>query len=379
MIQVISSHSVILMCIAVYMPFYTGSSEQTEFYVETLDLLQELLDTYSEGSPVMVLGDYNTTLPQSTTLRDNWYCSRPFTKYSFLLYEFLTENDFTAANFDFNQNIKYTYFKDNVTSYIDHCVVTRQLKDHVINCRILSNHSDCASDHFPIEILVSVPIRDPQNSTDTIQTHSYVNWNDKHVKECYTKELTMLIANMKTPRLTADVQSYVYDYVSTIVNLMHTAGERATVNMCSSSSKRKRKRCKHWWNVECTTARNKNRFWFSLWRSLGRPRDGAVSNACKYSIYIFRKVCRGVVNKCVKFNFSQCDKRMVTFWNTLRKARSPGCNNNLTDISLNVLEQHFKKFSYDVTNENEFVSQCRESVEEKLKNCMICYEDFVFS
>ena len=71
---------------------------------------------------------------------------------------------------------------------------------------------------------------------------------------------------------------------------------------------------------------------------------------------------------------------MDTFWNRIKKARSPGCNNNLTDISLNVLEQHFtEKFLYDVTNENEFVSQCHESVEEKLKNCMICYEAFVFS
>ena len=44
------------------MPFYTGSSEQTQLYVERLDLLQEFLD-YSEGWPVrpMVLGDYNTT------------------------------------------------------------------------------------------------------------------------------------------------------------------------------------------------------------------------------------------------------------------------------------------------------------------------------
>ena len=51
------------------MPFCT--CEQTELYVESLDLLQDLLYTYSEGSPV--LGDYNTILPQSTTLRDSWY------------------------------------------------------------------------------------------------------------------------------------------------------------------------------------------------------------------------------------------------------------------------------------------------------------------
>ena len=39
----------------------------------------------------------------------------------------------------------------------------------------------------------------------------------------------MLIADIKTPRLTTDVQSYVDDYVSTIVNLMHVASESYSV------------------------------------------------------------------------------------------------------------------------------------------------------
>ena len=52
---------------------------------------------------------------------------------------------------------------------------------------------------------------------------------------------------------------------------------------------------------------------------------GPISDAFEYSKYILRKVCCGDVNKCVKLNFSQCDslfkqKRMVTFWNRIRKA-----------------------------------------------------------
>ena len=62
------------------MPFYTGSSDQMTLYIETLDVLQDLLDTYSAGSPVILMGDFNTTLPQSETLKGNWYCVRPFTR-----------------------------------------------------------------------------------------------------------------------------------------------------------------------------------------------------------------------------------------------------------------------------------------------------------
>ena len=36
------------------MLFYTGSSEQLTLYIETLDVLQDLLDTYSAGSPVIL-------------------------------------------------------------------------------------------------------------------------------------------------------------------------------------------------------------------------------------------------------------------------------------------------------------------------------------
>ena len=63
-IQVLSSHSVVLTCIGVYMPFFNGSHDQTELYVETLEILQEFLNTYSPDGPVVIMGDFNTPLPQ---------------------------------------------------------------------------------------------------------------------------------------------------------------------------------------------------------------------------------------------------------------------------------------------------------------------------
>ena len=67
-----------------------------------------------------------------------------------------------------------------------------------------------------------------------IQIHSYVNWNNKHVKEWYSilllKELLSLL-------------------------------------ICVNKEEEEEEK-KHWWNVECATARNRNRFWFNLWHSL---------------------------------------------------------------------------------------------------------------
>ena len=44
------------------MPFYTGLSEQTELYVETIDLypLQTIVDECGLDAPLMILGDFKT-------------------------------------------------------------------------------------------------------------------------------------------------------------------------------------------------------------------------------------------------------------------------------------------------------------------------------
>jgi exonuclease III len=64
--------------IGVYMPFYSGSQEQIALYLETIDLLQSILDTYAADMPVMIVGDFNASLPQQQSLSVNWHKSRPF-------------------------------------------------------------------------------------------------------------------------------------------------------------------------------------------------------------------------------------------------------------------------------------------------------------
>ena len=47
---------------------FNGSSEQINLYIETLDILQDLIDTYGDISPIMVYGDFNAVLPNSESL-----------------------------------------------------------------------------------------------------------------------------------------------------------------------------------------------------------------------------------------------------------------------------------------------------------------------
>ena len=53
---------------------------------------------------------------------------------------------------------------------------------------------------------------------------------------------------------------------------MHKAG-KASLSVYSSKENSKPKQ---WWNCDCTNATNRNRFWFNLGHSLGKPREGAL-------------------------------------------------------------------------------------------------------
>ena len=139
--QVIVKEEIVLTCIGVYMPFNNGSKDQLDLYTEILDLLQHLLNTYGQISPVVLSGNFNAALPQSSQLACNWYQRHPFSKKSAVFYEFLSSNDLYIANFDFKQNVNYTYFEENVKSHIDYCILSNQLRDKISKCSILSSRN----------------------------------------------------------------------------------------------------------------------------------------------------------------------------------------------------------------------------------------------
>jgi exonuclease III len=382
-LQLVNDSNVLLTIIGVYMPFYTGSSEQTELYVETLDMLQVFVDDCSGSAPVMIIGDFNTTLPQSPILREKWYRSRPFTQYSYILYEFLCKNELEVANFVFNQKTNYTYFKGKNTSYIDHCLISSHLREHVTSCKIITDLADCCSDHFPIVTRCIVDIKQQKPVLKpSVKVRKHINWSDTQVQSNYKSILSESSSNLLPPICNTDAQLYVDTYCSEIVNMLHESAESAMV--CDNVKNNPSKKRHFWWNSSCTEARNRNRFWFKLWCSLGRPRNGVVHETYKYSKYTFRKVCRSSLNAKHKANFKKCSmyfkqNRMAAFWNMIRRSKG-NHTDNFDDISAEKLESHFKeKFSYDVNTENGFISEARSDVLNKYDSCLSCYENFVFT
>ena len=334
-IQVIVKEEIVLTCIGVYMPFNNGSKDQLDLYIEILDLLQHLLNTYGEISPVVLSVDFNAALPQSSQLARNWYQRHPFSKQSAVLYEFLSSNDLYVANFDFKQKVNYTYFKENVKSYIDHCILSNQLRDKISKCSILSS-MDSTSDHFPVDVIINVVLKQchiNEDAQSSVPAGKYINWNNKCIRDVYSEELSKLVKNLEPPSdfnidtvictSTDLIQSSIDIYYENIVNRMHKAAEIAVskvTNIETSHNKHFRldKREKHWWNSECINTRNRHRFWFKIWRSCDKPREGAVSHVYKYSKHIYRKACRNAINGQINKKFKDVDSLFL-------KAKKNGC------------------------------------------------------
>ena len=110
-LQIITNQTVVATIVGVYMPFYNGKYEQIEVYIDCLDILQEITETYAQNAPLLICGDFNASLPQNAKLSRNWYKIRPYNKHSMLLYDFICSNNLVVSNFEFKQNVNYSYFK----------------------------------------------------------------------------------------------------------------------------------------------------------------------------------------------------------------------------------------------------------------------------
>ena len=67
-IKILRHPKVILNIIGVYLPYDTSGSEQMDCYINTLDILQNIVDECDKNCPIVIVGDMNTSLPKQSTL-----------------------------------------------------------------------------------------------------------------------------------------------------------------------------------------------------------------------------------------------------------------------------------------------------------------------
>ena len=70
---------------------------------------------------------------------------------------------------------------------------------------------------------------------------------------------------------------------------MHTATEAAMDSMEQPSRPTKGRTLKYWWNTDCSTARDRHRFWFAVWEHLKfASNSGVILHLCKLLTVCFQ-------------------------------------------------------------------------------------------
>ena len=351
-VQLICAGKVLLTVFGVYLPYYKGTHDQIQCYNETLSTLQCLLDTM-EPSPVLIVGDMNTTLPQQQSLSRHWHRMYPHNNNSYILYDFLRNNELSVSNFAFEQGVNYTYFNAQSRSYIDHVFVSKYADNLVKSCKIMYEMSDNISDHYPICTSLVLSVHDMQNFGNNEETffnvpiYDRIDWSNHDICTIYQQGLAQ--SALVLPFINPESIKSLSEAEEAVTRMTHclTCTIHEECHKISSINKSKYKgkfKQNNWWNADCLTTRDRQRFWHNIWKSCERPRSGTVYECYKTAKKAYRKACRlassgNIQQSFQKFtNMFKC-KNTKQFWNLVRGMKRS--NSSSTDIAMDTLYQHF--------------------------------------
>ena len=84
--------------------------------MDTINKIQGIVDMNEDGVPLLIIGDFNTVLPQMDILKTKWFKSKPLNRNSGILYGFIGDNNLCAANLVFKQTVNFTFSNSSTSS-----------------------------------------------------------------------------------------------------------------------------------------------------------------------------------------------------------------------------------------------------------------------
>ena len=396
-LKVYQAEKLILTVYGLYMPYNNHCAQQLECYLEILDKLQSLLDSNDNGVPVVIVRDMNTSLPNSRTLKKNWYRRHPFSRQSALLFKFLCQNDLCVANFAFKQNVEHTYRKQNVRSYIDHILVPGYLLDKTLMCNILDETAENVSDHLALNLQLDMSAPEVNNVGEyyTMPEYPRPKWDDSDFCQNYSKEAKLAFSKLKPWDLKTVTHSNAKQTIDKLCNklseILHHSVKMSLRNNSGSNNKNintfSRKRTfnknKTWWNTDCATARRRNKLFYYIWKENASPTSGEIYECYKSARRGYRKACRSAMKNSGKLSHQALDSlfkvnKAKQMWKLIRKAKSSSTSHD-TGITLDTLSGYYSnKFSATSTT-CETILNAENNVKNKYERLRSNTNEVVFS
>jgi len=229
-----------------------------------------------------------------------------------------------VANFTQKQPINFTYAKGGNKSYIDHVLIPSYMLDKLTHCAILQD-GDNVSDHYAIHCALNFDIVPGTSYYEANNTFPATYWNKHDFCSQYKINLQKALAcldlvnpDMVISREQAAVA--IDNGYDTLISTMHTATAGISVNPAQH-------RHKHWWTIDCSQAKAKNRFWRNVWIENGRPSQGVVYDCYKDTKRRFRRACRAAQQETAKAKYCAINgymkhRNINKLWAAVRKTRN---------------------------------------------------------
>ena len=180
-------------------------------------------------------------------------------------------------------------------------MVSRYKTADVSKCSIMANDENNVSDHLAISMDMTIKITNGETPESQAFVHSFprTNWDCDKFKTRYRNNLMELlkdvpIQDVRDIKTVPEAKVYVNDVSQKLAEIMHQSCEKSEMQ---NPEQNVRKYQNSWWSEDCTLAKQKNKFWFTIWCKNGRPREGHVYACYKKAKYKYRKICRQAVNK----------------------------------------------------------------------------------
>jgi len=354
--------AVIFTIVGVYLPANTGTVANRNNFIETLNILQGVLDNIN--NPYTVVGDFNASLPIHKLLSTCWYKTRPFTPHSKILYDFMRDNELCVGNIQYPQPVTYTWKRGRNQSLIDFIALNKGMLQFVDGCITLHDESDNISDHLAIvcDLTIGVKMHATDQTRNSSKSFPIPKWDNKEFQDRYIQALTI---NLQEINLQNMDQIFLRDHAVKAIECLdqclskaiHSAVHQANPKKCVA----KKNHLSPHWTKSCSQARDRHRLWHSIYKDNGRPSEGIVYDCYKMSKTQFRQACRTAVNDSKSqqiadlcATYKHC--KTGTFWNKLKRMGENSSRPEY-DITITELSAHFRnKFKcsdFDATCEGE--------------------------
>lgn len=260
----------------VYMPFYDGSLEKTERFVEVIDAMQAVIENVNGKCPVKFFGDFNCKLPKEFPSNQNWYRFNGYNRHSSITQDFISSNDLLAADLHHDQSVGYTFFSHQrgVYTWLDHILCFTYDMSSIECCNILPLSSLNDSDHLPVCCSFYInfsPAAGCQLVTASSSIKCAAEWDNPRFCENYRAALSG-----KLDSIMDSLDQDLHDDASvTEVDACLAKLNAAMESAAEEAGHRPRKfKPKAYWCPELSLLRDRKRFWWKIWNEAGRPRSG---------------------------------------------------------------------------------------------------------